>query len=79
MRFDGLTIQEAVFQAIGAASVCWEHPEKAGVFDSDRAKDIGNGLLDRLGLPMYGPVLVSDPDPDPDPSEDLDISPGGTD
>jgi hypothetical protein len=23
--------------ALGAASMCWEHPERAGEFDSDRA------------------------------------------
>ena len=42
---DELTIDEAVFQAIGAASVCWENMEGAGIFDSDRAKDIGDKLL----------------------------------
>lgn len=38
----------AVFQALGAASVCWESPEKAGVFQSGRAKLIGDQLIIRL-------------------------------
>jgi len=39
------TLENAVFQAIGAASVCWETPEGAGVFNSDRAKAIGEELM----------------------------------
>ena len=40
-----------VFQAIGAASVCWENFNKegvqlnVGVFESDRAKQIADDLL----------------------------------
>jgi len=43
----------AIFQALGAASVCWEFPERAGVFDSTRAKQIGEALVEeqeRFGL-----------------------------
>jgi hypothetical protein len=42
---DAEDLASAVFQALGAASVCWEFPEKAGIFDSTRAKAIGDGLL----------------------------------
>lgn len=42
------TREAAVFQALGAASTCWERPEAAGVFDSDRAKEIGEALLEVL-------------------------------
>lgn len=38
-------IDEAVGQAIGAASMCWEHVEDAGVFDSTRAKQIVDELV----------------------------------
>jgi hypothetical protein len=38
-------LEEAVFQALGAASVCWESMEGTGVFQSDRAKQIGEELL----------------------------------
>lgn len=40
-----LTLQAAVFQAIGAASTCWENLEEAGVFDTDRAAYITGCLL----------------------------------
>lgn len=42
------TAEEAIFQALGAASVCWEFPEKAGIFESTRAKAIGDQLVERL-------------------------------
>lgn len=29
-----------IHQDIGQASMCWEHPEKAGVFDAKKAADI---------------------------------------
>lgn len=34
-----------IFQALGAASACWEHLDTAGIFESDRARDIGVDLL----------------------------------
>lgn len=40
----------AVFQALGAASTCWESLEHTGVFDSTRAKEIGEALLKELGI-----------------------------
>lgn len=42
------TLNELVFQALGAASMCWETPEGAGVFDSTRAKAIGDEVVARL-------------------------------
>lgn len=38
-------LKEAVMQAVGAASMCWEHVEGAGVFDSDRAVRVGDLLV----------------------------------
>lgn len=35
---------DQVMVAVGEASMCWEHPERAGVFDIRRAEDIGNRL-----------------------------------
>ena len=43
---DSLTLPEVVFQVIGAASVCWNGVEKAGLFQSDRAGAYGNELID---------------------------------
>lgn len=40
-----LSLSSAVFQALGGASTCWEAIEHAGVFDSTRAKEIGDALL----------------------------------
>jgi len=42
---------EAVGQAIGAASMCWENMQGTGQFDSTRAKDILDQLLEHLELP----------------------------
>ncbi len=36
---------ELIMQAIGEASMCWSDIDKAGVFDSTRAKQIGEKLL----------------------------------
>lgn len=38
-------LHNAVYQSIGAASVCWENPGGAGVFDSTRAAALGEGLI----------------------------------
>lgn len=48
-------VHEAVMQAIGAASVCWENPGGAGVFDSGRAVDLSNELLDFLRMKLWVP------------------------
>lgn len=37
----------AVFEGLGAASVCWDSLEGTGVFDSTRAKEIGEAILAR--------------------------------
>jgi uncharacterized protein YegP (UPF0339 family) len=41
-------LRSVIFQALGAASACWENLAGAGVFESDRAKAIGDDLLDFL-------------------------------
>jgi hypothetical protein len=41
----GDQLMTAVFQAVGSASMCWEHIDRAGVFHSERAKWVGDGLL----------------------------------
>lgn len=37
-----------IFTALGEASMCWERPGEAGVFDCERAKQIGDRLCERL-------------------------------
>lgn len=39
------TLEEVVFQALGAASVCWDPMDCTGVFESDRAKKIGDEVV----------------------------------
>lgn len=39
-------VKQAVFQALGAVSVCWDNPAAAGKFESTRAKEIGERLVE---------------------------------
>ena len=48
-------LTSAVFQALGAASVCWDSPEAAGTFNSERARDVGNGLIEFLRAEGWSP------------------------
>jgi hypothetical protein len=41
-------LKTLIFEALGEASMCWEFPEKAGIFQSDRAEQIGNRLLEEI-------------------------------
>lgn len=46
LEHDGsLSLESAIFQALGAASVCWEKIEDAGIFQSEHAQEIGKALL----------------------------------
>lgn len=48
-----LTLETAVFEALGAASVCWEDMSGTSVFQSEQAEDIGHALIAviRAGFP----------------------------
>lgn len=50
-----LTLTEILYQALGAASMCWEHPDRAGIFDSTRAKMIGEALEREVRRAMKSP------------------------
>jgi len=41
-------LEEAVFQALGEASMCWSETP-SGVFEDVRAMEIGNQLIETLG------------------------------
>lgn len=45
-----LTLESAVYQAIGAASVCWENMSGTGIFDDTRARAIAEALLEQIRL-----------------------------
>lgn len=47
------SVESAVFQALGAASVCWEDISGTGIFDSTRAKEIGEALLEFIRNDQY--------------------------
>ncbi len=47
--YDGsLSLKSAVYQAIGAASTCWESLENTGVFQDDYAREIAEALLNKI-------------------------------
>lgn len=35
---------DVLMETIGQVSMCWEHVDRAGAFDSQRAKEIGDNL-----------------------------------
>jgi len=44
-----LTVESAVYQALGAASMCWDRVgDEASVFDDTTARAIGEALLERI-------------------------------
>lgn len=43
---DPETLEEVIFTALGAASACWESLEGTGIFQSDRAKEIGDEVVE---------------------------------
>lgn len=45
-------LNAAVFEALGAASACWEGGTGTAVFESERCADVGRGLLTKLGIPI---------------------------
>lgn len=47
----GCGLKTFIGEAIGAASMCWETPEGAGVFDSVRAQTIVEAIYDRAMAP----------------------------
>lgn len=44
----GNDLESYVYQALGAASVCWESMDGTGVFDSDKALEIGKALISKI-------------------------------
>jgi hypothetical protein len=49
---------EHVFQALGQASVCWENISGAGEFQSTRATEIGNALMEKIKTDVPNAVNV---------------------
>lgn len=45
---DAKTVEEVIFQAIGAGSTCWENLGGTGTFQDDRARRLGEDAMARL-------------------------------
>ncbi|GEM_PF-4100362 len=43
-------LKSIVMQAIGQSSMCWEFPERAGVFQSERAIKIAEKLIEEINF-----------------------------
>jgi hypothetical protein len=41
-------LSRLIYEAVGAASMCWDSPQSAGVFDSKRASDIADKLREDI-------------------------------
>jgi len=54
-----VTGHEAILQALGEASMCW-NPTPLGVFDSERALKIAAKLEDLLGKPSVGEKVTGE-------------------
>jgi hypothetical protein len=39
-------LPQVIGEAVGAASMCWEFPEKAGVFQSEKASQIVDEVME---------------------------------
>ena len=48
----GQSIPSEFLIAVGHASMCWEHPERAGIFDTEQAIQVAQRLFD-LSLKEY--------------------------
>lgn len=53
-------LRTLIFEALGEASMCWEFPEKAGVFQSERAEEIGLRLLKEINSVLKPENNLSD-------------------
>lgn len=51
-----LPLESAVFQALGAASTCWENLSGTGIFNDRRAVAIGRALLEEINGNNQAPL-----------------------
>lgn len=67
-------LSEAVHQAVGAASVCWERMEGTGVFDDARARQVAAELIGIAG--QYADDAGTAQGPSPAPGPVTAVTPG---
>lgn len=65
--------------AVGAAAKCWEYPERAGAFDSERASQIVTELCEALGVEQQGRAAPVASRPEPLSDEQASEAPGQPD
>ena len=46
--------EQLIAEAVGAASMCWEHPDKAGIFQEQKAKEIVKEVMAILYQKQFG-------------------------
>lgn len=54
---DRQKLNQLVMQAMGGASMCWERVDKAGIFNAEGAKAIGEALIYELLTEMIAAQL----------------------
>ena len=62
-EFPTVTVEQAIYQGLGAASTCWESMEGTGVFDSERAVAIGEEItriLKQVGVDVHAQIPYPD-------------------
>ena len=50
---DAQNVEQLLCQLVGSASMCWEHVDRAGVFQSDRALELSKAALAKLNDLVY--------------------------
>lgn len=50
-----LSVESAVFQALGRASTCWESLEGTGIFQSEDAQEVGEVLIEKIHADLGPP------------------------
>lgn len=58
-------LRSVVMQAIGQASMCWEFPERAGVFQSDAAIKVAEKLIEDINSVLKPIIRDSNADGTP--------------
>jgi hypothetical protein len=46
-------LEEVIGNAIGAGSMCWQYPEKAGVFNDERASQIIDEVVENIRKKLF--------------------------
>ena len=73
-------LREIVYQAVGAASMCWSNINGAGVFNSTQASKVARQLvldIQEITLPRPSAILLITPQPPSEPDHEEDVNQSG--